>query len=47
MLIQPSQFGAVKGIRLNLDDKGECKGYAFVEFEDEVRRFFLLLFRTR
>lgn len=30
------QFGAIKGIRLNLDDRGECKGYAFVEFEDEV-----------
>lgn len=23
-----------------MDDKEECKGFAFVEFEDEVRRFY-------
>lgn len=33
------QYGTIKegGVRVGADDKGECKGYAFVEFEDEVR----------
>ncbi|KAK4702065.1 squamous cell carcinoma antigen recognized by T-cells 3, partial [Phenoliferia sp. Uapishka_3] len=29
-------FGALKGIRVGTDDQGECKGFAFVEYEDEA-----------
>ncbi|GAA5897738.1 hypothetical protein JCM5296_000867 [Sporobolomyces johnsonii] len=29
-------FGALKGIRLVTDEKGDCKGFAFVEYEDEA-----------
>ena len=31
-----SSVGAVKGVRLITDDKGDSKGFAFVEYEDEV-----------
>ena len=31
------QYGSVKDIRLAVDDKGHTKGFAFVEFEQEVR----------
>ena len=31
-------YGTVKGIRVPTDEQGVCKGFAFVEFEDEVRR---------
>ncbi|GAA5883487.1 hypothetical protein JCM16303_003825 [Sporobolomyces ruberrimus] len=34
MVFEP--YGALKGIRLVTDDKGECKGFAFVEFEEEA-----------
>ncbi|GAA5937957.1 U6 snRNP complex subunit PRP24 [Sporobolomyces koalae] len=29
-------YGALKGIRIVTDDKGDCKGFAFVEYEDEA-----------
>ncbi|GAA5825178.1 hypothetical protein JCM5353_002251 [Sporobolomyces roseus] len=29
-------FGTLKGIRLVTDDKGECKGFAFIEYEEEA-----------
>ncbi|GAA6059133.1 hypothetical protein JCM10212_003880 [Sporobolomyces blumeae] len=29
-------FGSLKGIRLVADEKGECKGFAFIEYEDEA-----------
>ncbi|SCZ99629.1 BZ3500_MvSof-1268-A1-R1_Chr3-1g06168 [Microbotryum saponariae] len=28
--------GTIKGIRVNEDDQGECRGFAFVEYEDEA-----------
>ncbi|SCV74534.1 BQ2448_7563 [Microbotryum intermedium] len=28
--------GAIKGIRVSEDDQGECRGFAFVEYEDEA-----------
>ncbi|EIN12540.1 hypothetical protein PUNSTDRAFT_81810 [Punctularia strigosozonata HHB-11173 SS5] len=28
-------YGTLKDVRMALDDKGNCKGFAFVEFEDE------------
>ncbi|KAM0751866.1 hypothetical protein T439DRAFT_325059 [Meredithblackwellia eburnea MCA 4105] len=28
-------FGTLKGVRVVTDDKGDCKGFAFVEFEEE------------
>lgn len=31
------QYGSVKDVRMTLDDKGQPKGFAFVEFEQEVR----------
>lgn len=31
-------FGTVTGVRIPQDDKGLCKGFAFVEFENDVRR---------
>lgn len=34
-----AQFGTIKSIRVMMDDKEECKGFGFVEFEDEVRQF--------
>lgn len=33
-----AQYGAVKDIRMATDDKGQPKGFAFVEFESEVRK---------
>lgn len=30
-------FGTVTGVRIPQDDKGLCKGFAFVEFENDVR----------
>ncbi len=30
------KYGAVKDVRMILDDKGLSKGFAFVEFENEV-----------
>ncbi len=33
-----SPCGNVKRINVALDDKGHCKGFAFVEFEEEVSR---------
>ncbi|GAA5845158.1 hypothetical protein JCM3766R1_002090 [Sporobolomyces carnicolor] len=29
-------YGTLKGIRLVTDDNGDCKGFAFVEYEDEA-----------
>ncbi|GAA6013848.1 hypothetical protein JCM11491_000444 [Sporobolomyces phaffii] len=29
-------YGTIKGIRLVTDDKGDCKGFAFVEYEEEA-----------
>lgn len=29
--------GTLKGVRVPTDEQGLCKGFAFVEFEDEVR----------
>ena len=31
------QYGKVKEVRMALDNKGQPKGFAFVEFEQEVR----------
>lgn len=36
VLSLPSQYGSVKEVRMALDDNGRPKGFAFVEFEDEV-----------
>jgi RNA recognition motif-containing protein len=33
------QFGSIKEVRLATTDYGTAKGFAFVEFTDEVRYF--------
>lgn len=34
------QYGVVKEVRMALDDNGRPKGFAFVEFEQEVNQYF-------
>lgn len=31
-----AQYGKVKAVRVMKDDQGLCRGFAFVDFEDEV-----------
>lgn len=31
-----TQFGTIKDLRMATNEKGECRGFAFVDFEVEV-----------
>ena len=33
---RPAQYGRVKEVRMTVGSDGNCKGFAFVEFEQEV-----------
>jgi RNA recognition motif-containing protein len=37
-----SQYGTVKQIRMETDKDNNCRGFAFIEFDDEVGRQFLV-----